>query len=120
MPIKTTWTGAAWSALHFSETALLRQTLRTKTCYDEQISSLMGTNDQNFTGEQVRAIVDQHVCKEDLHRGNLERSAFSEIALLLGCAAQQIGMPEMLAGSDLAVNTLSLSQRAVKDAKIIP
>ena len=69
--------------------------LRTNACYDELM-----TNDQNLTGEEVKAIEDQHAYKEDLERRNLERSAFSETALLLRCVAQ-LGTLDKLAGSDV-------------------
>ena len=49
---------------------------RNRGCYDELIRSLMADSEQTLSGEQVRVIVDQHACREDLDRRNLERSAF--------------------------------------------
>ena len=49
---------------------------RNKACYDELMSSLTAKSDQTLTGEEVRVIVDQHACQEDLDRRSLERSAF--------------------------------------------
>lgn len=49
---------------------------RNRACYDELIRSLTEGHDQTLSGEQVRQIVDQHACKEDLDRRSLERAAF--------------------------------------------
>ncbi len=49
---------------------------RNRGCYDELIRSLMADSEQTLSGEQVRVIVDQHACREDVDRRNLERSAF--------------------------------------------
>lgn len=49
---------------------------RNRACYDELMRALMEAKDQTLDGEEVRAIVDQHACKEDLDRRNLERAVF--------------------------------------------
>lgn len=49
---------------------------RNRACYYELISSLMSSGEQTLSGEEVRAIVEQHACREDLDRRNLERAAF--------------------------------------------
>ena len=49
---------------------------RNRACYDKLISSLMGSSEQTLSGEEVRAIVDQHACREDLDRRTLESAAF--------------------------------------------
>ena len=62
--------------LNQSYSAVKAMLHRNRGCYDELIRSLMAASDQTLSGEQVRAIVDRHACREDLDRRNLERSAF--------------------------------------------
>ena len=49
---------------------------RNRACYDALISALMDSSEQALSGEEVRAIMEQHACREDLDRRTLERAAF--------------------------------------------
>ena len=49
---------------------------RNRACYDALIGALMGSSEQTLSGEEVRVIVEQHACREDLDRRHLERAAF--------------------------------------------
>ena len=49
---------------------------RNRACYDELMRAMMEHKDQTLSGEEVRAIVDQHACKEDLDRRKLEHAVF--------------------------------------------
>lgn len=62
--------------LNQSYAAVKAMLQRNRGCYDELIRSLMAGSDQTLSGEQVRAIVERHACREDLDRRNLERAAF--------------------------------------------
>lgn len=49
---------------------------RNMEAYNALIQSLTTGDDQTLSGEQVRELVEQHACKEDLDRRTLERAAF--------------------------------------------
>ncbi|CAL8467515.1 g7053 [Coccomyxa elongata] len=49
---------------------------RNRDAYNALIHALTTGDDQTLSGEQVREIVEQHGCKEDLDRRTLERAAF--------------------------------------------
>ena len=53
--------------------AMLR---RNRACYDALMGALRDSPEQTLDGEEVRAIVEQHACREDLNRRHLERAAF--------------------------------------------
>ena len=49
---------------------------RNRAAFDALIEQLCGREDNTLFGDDVREIVEQHGCREDLDRRNLERAAF--------------------------------------------